>query len=128
VQEITQRDILDMVQGAFNENQYFQQLQIQDAAGCSALVKDILDGADGDFLWTAIVFNLLEDEIPWVLSVAPLRAIVQTTSSRLEEFFSNIPDTIKIQEASPPRRLLPPNNGITNDGDSPKPSRQVPPC
>ncbi|KAK1749743.1 hypothetical protein QBC47DRAFT_439766 [Echria macrotheca] len=95
LQDITGDDIAAVVIARLQENENFQRLQRQDSAACMDLILSITSAADGVFLWTTLILNLLEDELPGVSCVEPLRRIVQTTPSRLEDFISSILDTIK---------------------------------
>ena len=95
VQDITREDMLAVVDSRLRQNRHFRHLQQTDKTGCTALMDAILKGADGVFLWTTMVLNLLEDELPGASSVEHLVAVIQSTPSRLESFISSILDTIK---------------------------------
>lgn len=95
LQDITKRDVSAIVEDTLLGNEYFEQLQKKDASGCQELIRSILQGAEGVFLWVSLLLNLLEDELPGVSSVAALQSIVRTTPLHLEDFISKILDTIR---------------------------------
>ena len=98
LQDITKRDISALVQDTLNRNVYFQRLKEKDAGGhwhYLSLVDSILDGADGVFLWVAIVLNLVEDELPGASSIDRLETIIRTTPSQIEDLIDNMLKTIK---------------------------------
>jgi len=95
LQDITKRDVSAVVEDSLFSNEYFNQLQKKDPAGCQELINSILQGADGVFLWVSLLLNLLEEELPSASSVAALQSIVRTTPIQLEDFIAKILDTIR---------------------------------
>ncbi|KAM7211953.1 hypothetical protein V8F06_012662 [Rhypophila decipiens] len=96
LQKITRSDICSVVTDTLDNNEFFDELKRQDrAASGQGLINKILQGADGVFLWVAMLLNLLEDELPGASSMGQLYRIVETTPSRIEDFINDILGRIK---------------------------------
>ncbi|KAM7189474.1 hypothetical protein V8F33_010057 [Rhypophila sp. PSN 637] len=96
LQKITRSDICSVVTETLDNNEFFDELKHQDrAASGQGLINKILQGADGVFLWVAMLLNLLEDELPGASSMGQLYRIVETTPSRIEDFINDILGRIK---------------------------------
>ena len=63
LQDLTYRDIVHYVTDKFHRNRAFKRLEAEDTTSASALIHEIVDKADGVFLWVRIVVNSLLDGI-----------------------------------------------------------------
>jgi len=95
LQDLTGDDITAIINDTLLNNKFFQQLQNREPNDCSAFIESIRSGAEGVFLWTMIILNLVEDELPTASTVKSLQVIIETMPSRLEDFLGTILSTIK---------------------------------
>ncbi|KAK3319785.1 hypothetical protein B0T19DRAFT_271667 [Cercophora scortea] len=96
LQDLTRDDISSTVRGKLMEDDHFQALMEKDGAGCQELIDSIIHDAEGVFLWVKLLLFYLKEELSSTApSLAPLRHIVQTTPSELEDFLGKILNDIK---------------------------------
>lgn len=64
LQDITKRDIAAIVEDTLLSNEYFVHLQEKNASGCEELIRSILQGAEGVFLWVSLLLISLRMNFP----------------------------------------------------------------
>lgn len=94
IQRFTRGDIQQLVKQKLEDNDQFKKLQETEEINCMKLKQQILDNADGVFLWVTVLLNLLEDALISKDTMTQLQNIVTDAPAELGTFFRHILDSI----------------------------------
>jgi len=94
IQNFTKADIQQLVKQKLEDNDQFQKLRETEEINCEKLKQQILDNADGVFLWVTVLLNLLVDALISKDTMIQLQSIVNHAPAELNAFFRHILDSI----------------------------------
>ncbi|EAQ85322.1 hypothetical protein CHGG_09336 [Chaetomium globosum CBS 148.51] len=89
-------DIEALVKQRLEGNGEFQELAKSEKDRCDAMVRQIIQSAEGVFLWVCVLLNKLEDSLGNGDSIAMLESIVKSAPSELDDLFSHILTSIPL--------------------------------
>ncbi|KAM7203288.1 hypothetical protein V8F33_002279 [Rhypophila sp. PSN 637] len=92
--DLTQNDISKLVTNTLNNHENFQRLQTTDPIGCQRLINEVVNDAEGVFLWVTLILRSLEDGLSNNDPLSLLQSRVATTPQQLNEFFETIINSI----------------------------------
>ncbi|KAM7212513.1 hypothetical protein V8F06_012094 [Rhypophila decipiens] len=92
--DLTQNDISKLVTNTLNNHENFQRLQTTDPIGCQMLINEVVNDAEGVFLWVTLILRSLEDGLSNNDPLSLLQSRVATTPQQLNEFFETIINSI----------------------------------
>ncbi|KAK4210400.1 hypothetical protein QBC37DRAFT_403470 [Rhypophila decipiens] len=92
--DLTQNDISKLVTNTLNNHENFQKLQTTDPIGCQMLINEVVNDAEGVFLWVTLILRSLEDGLSNNDPLSLLQSRVATTPQQLNEFFETIINSI----------------------------------
>jgi hypothetical protein len=95
--DLTRNDISKLVTNTLNNHENFQKLQITDPVGCQRLIDEVVNDAEGVFLWVTLILRSLEDGLSNNDPLSLLQSRVATTPQQLNAFFKTILDSIDPQ-------------------------------
>jgi hypothetical protein len=92
----TDEDIEQLVKQRLEGNGAFQKLAQSEKDRCDKMVRQVIESAEGVFLWVCVLLNLLEDSLGNGDSIAMLESIINSTPTELDDFFSHILNSIPL--------------------------------
>ncbi|KAK4182279.1 hypothetical protein QBC35DRAFT_510262 [Podospora australis] len=90
MQKLTFRDIQRFVQQEFDNSYPFQELKLAFPKAADKLIKDILDKADGVFLWVNIVVRTLKTYMTTGVSMQDLEETVHRLPKDINDLYTSI--------------------------------------
>ena len=90
----TGKDIKKLVKERLEGNGAFQKLAQSEKDRCDKMVRQVIENAEGVFLWVCVLLNLLEDSLGNGDSIAMLESIVKCAPTELDDFFGHILNSI----------------------------------
>ncbi|KAH6640347.1 hypothetical protein F5144DRAFT_589840 [Chaetomium tenue] len=90
-------DIKALVKQRLEGNGAFQELAKSEKHRCVAMVRQIIESAEGVFLWVCVLLNQLEDSLGNGDSITMLESIVKSAPTELDDFFSYILTSIPLR-------------------------------
>jgi len=97
VQTFTHNDIKLLVSQKLEGNPLFQERARVYPGVCEQVVKDIIDGASGMFLWVSLLVTQIEDALANHDSIEMLQKIVREAPPELEHFLQSILDSVQVR-------------------------------
>ena len=94
MENITRSDIEHYVRDTFEHDPSFREMRDDDAAACADLIREIVDGAKGVFLWVRLVVQSLLEGITNADRMVDLRRRLRALPTDLEEYFTRIVFTV----------------------------------
>jgi hypothetical protein len=94
LQDLTRRVIKAFVRERLGTEERFQNIRRIDEERCNRFEKEIVEKADGVFLWVALVLNMICEGLECRESLLDLERKLETTPRKLEDFFDYILDSI----------------------------------
>jgi hypothetical protein len=95
LQDLTQRDIYKYVTEKLHSNNSFRTLARQDHKSASELITEILDAADGVFLWVKLVINSLLRGLRNLDDMSDLQRRLREFPTELESLYAHIMSKIE---------------------------------
>ena len=95
LQDLTYRDICEYVNGQFERQAQFRNLRQQDATRADFLVEEIIQGADGVFLWVRLVVKQLTRCLRDGSGYISLQRALQEIPRDLDAYFQKMMDSIE---------------------------------
>ncbi|KAH8887584.1 hypothetical protein GQ53DRAFT_872828 [Thozetella sp. PMI_491] len=95
IQIFTKQDIERLVEQRLEKNELFQKLSETHNERCAQIVHQILNNADGVFLWVHVLLTQLDDALANCDPIGMLEAIVTQAPKELDEFFGYILKSIQ---------------------------------
>jgi superfamily I DNA and RNA helicase len=121
IQKFTEGDIQQLVKQKLEDNDQFKKLRETEEVNCMKFKQQILDNADGVFLWVTVLLNLLEDALISKDTMTQLQSIVTDTPYRRRpgsEVHPIRPSLFRIEHAYDPSSVLVPSRDARRAGIS----------
>lgn len=90
-------DIKELVRLKLETNTTFQELAKSEKHRCDEIVRQVIQRAEGVFLWVCVLLNQVEESLGNGDSVAMLENIVKSAATELDDFFRNILESIPLR-------------------------------
>jgi hypothetical protein len=90
LQDLTRKDIEAFVHERLRTEERFQNIQPLDEERCNRFEEQIVEKADGVFLWVALVLNMILEGLECRESLLDPERKLETLPQKLEEFFDHI--------------------------------------
>ncbi|RYP39605.1 hypothetical protein DL767_002153 [Monosporascus sp. MG133] len=97
LENLTREDIDRYVREKFQRSPGFQEFEVTNPLMASAIVNDIVEKAEGVFLWVSVVLGLLEGSFQEGHNLADLRATIYGLPSEVSRLFTYIWDRIQLR-------------------------------
>jgi hypothetical protein len=94
LQDLTRTDIEAFVHERLGTEEHFQNIRQIEEKRCNRFEKEIVDKADGVFLWVALVLNMICEGLECRESLLDLERKLEMIPRKLEEFFDYILSSI----------------------------------
>lgn len=92
----TGKDIKELVKQRLEGNGAFQKLAQSEKDRCDKMVCQVIQNAEGVFLWLCVLLNQLEDSLGNGDSITMLESIVKSAPTELDDFFGHILNSIPL--------------------------------
>ncbi|RYP70451.1 hypothetical protein DL771_005492 [Monosporascus sp. 5C6A] len=97
LEKLTHEDIELYVRERFQRSPGFQEFEVINPPMASSIVNDIVEKAEGVFLWVSVVSGLLEESFQEGHSLAGLRATIDGLPSEVSQLYAYIWDRIQLR-------------------------------
>jgi hypothetical protein len=94
MENLTRNDIEQYVRATFEHDPSFREMRDEDNDTCASLIKEIVDGAKGVFLWVRLVVQSLLEGITNADRMVDLGRRLHSLPTDLEEYFTRIVFTV----------------------------------
>jgi hypothetical protein len=97
LERLTHQDIMHYVHGHFHEHEHYKQLKIMEPAADSVLLSNIVNKAQGVFLWVYLVVQSLLEGLSNSDSMSGLQSRLDSLPSDLRALFNKLLDRLQPQ-------------------------------
>ena len=94
LEDLTKEDIILYVRDVLEENEAFRNLKRQEGIACAALVDEVVEKAEGVFLWVFLVVRSLTSGLQNADRIMDLQRRLRRFPSDLETYFQHMSDNI----------------------------------